>query len=207
MVKETELKKAPVTMIEDMVTFVKLDNGAEVPEFAHEDDFCVDLKAVSVEYDEKYDMYIYHTGIHIEMPDGIHMIVSPRSSNRKTDAYLANMQGIIDNSYRGEIIVCYKNRTSYEVNCMLAEWKFMKSLTKDINVKREDSVTDYMNTIKENAGGKAFEKPNPMDFAPYVVGDKLAQAYFIEKVPMKLVETDELSDTVRGDGAFGSTGK
>ena len=41
----------------------------------------------------------------------------------------------------------------------------------------------------------------------YNVGDKGAQIMIIPHPPIEFEETDELSDTERGDGGFGSTGK
>lgn len=44
---------------------------------------------------------------------------------------------------------------------------------------------------------------NPL---PYGVGDRVAQIYFEEVLSVKFIETDELSDSTRGTGGFGSTG-
>ncbi len=41
----------------------------------------------------------------------------------------------------------------------------------------------------------------------YKVGDRIAQIMIIPYPPIEFVETDELSNTERGDGGFGSTGK
>lgn len=44
---------------------------------------------------------------------------------------------------------------------------------------------------------------------PYNIsnGDRIAQCYIIRKVDVMFTETSELSDTERGEGGFGSTGK
>jgi dUTP pyrophosphatase len=41
----------------------------------------------------------------------------------------------------------------------------------------------------------------------YKVGDRIAQIMIIPHPPIEFEEVDELSDTERGDGGFGSTGK
>jgi dUTP pyrophosphatase len=41
---------------------------------------------------------------------------------------------------------------------------------------------------------------------PYEVGERVAQIYFEKNVNVQFEETDELSDTERGEGGFGSTG-
>ena len=38
-------------------------------------------------------------------------------------------------------------------------------------------------------------------------GERIAQFVLMPKIDIKFVETDELSDTDRGAGGFGSTGK
>jgi len=41
---------------------------------------------------------------------------------------------------------------------------------------------------------------------PFGIGDRCAQIYFEEVQDAEFIETDELSDTTRGTGGFGSTG-
>ena len=43
--------------------------------------------------------------------------------------------------------------------------------------------------------------------SPYQVGDKIGQIVFVPIPDVELVEADELSETVRGAGGYGSTGK
>ena len=45
------------------VKFKKLSENAVVPKRAKPGDMCMDLTAIDVEYDEKKDAYIYHTGL------------------------------------------------------------------------------------------------------------------------------------------------
>ena len=42
---------------------------------------------------------------------------------------------------------------------------------------------------------------------PYQVGDRVGQIYLETVIPIDFSLVDELSDTPRGDGGFGSTGK
>jgi len=41
----------------------------------------------------------------------------------------------------------------------------------------------------------------------YKVGDRIAQIIIIPYPPIEFVQVDELSDSERGEGGFGSTGK
>jgi dUTP pyrophosphatase len=42
---------------------------------------------------------------------------------------------------------------------------------------------------------------------PFEVGDRCAQIYFEKIQEWEIEEVDVLSDTIRGEGGFGSTGK
>lgn len=94
------------------VKLKKLVEEAVIPTYAKPGDAGMDLTATSVEFDASTDNYIYHTGIAIEIPEGYVGLVFPRSSNRKTNAYMTNHVGVIDSGYRGEIMLTYKNRNS-----------------------------------------------------------------------------------------------
>jgi len=52
-----------------------------------------------------------------------------------------------------------------------------------------------------------FKKENGLDSLAYKVGDRIAQIIIIPYPPIEFDEVAELSDTERGEGGFGSTGK
>jgi dUTP pyrophosphatase len=52
-----------------------------------------------------------------------------------------------------------------------------------------------------------FKKTQGLDSLSYKVGDRIAQIMIIPYPPIEFVEVDELSNTERGEGGFGSTGK
>lgn len=91
------------------VKIKKLDPKAVIPKYAKPGDAGMDLTAISCERDD-YENFIYGTGLAIEIPKGYVGLLFPRSSNRKTDAYMTNHVGVIDSGYRGEILITYKDR-------------------------------------------------------------------------------------------------
>lgn len=98
------------------------------------------------------------SGIACEFPQGYFGLMFPRSSvGVKRHLTLANVAGVIDNSFRGEIIMAFKN------------------------------------------DGDKYQTIEP--------GERLAQMILLPYVTYNIVETDELSETERGTGGFGSTGK
>ena len=180
----------------------KLNENAVIPSYAHDGDVGMDMTAISVEYDEKYDMYIYHTGLSFESDFNIGQFLFPRSSNRKTDCYLCNSVGIADSAiYRGEIMFCYKSRIStYERANMVALKAFNKSL---IEGKSIDECKKDSDLAKE----RIMEMTKALEFAPYEVGDRVGQMVFMQYPTVSIEEVDNLSETLRGSKGFGSTGK
>lgn len=83
-------------------------------------------------------------------------------------------------SYRGELLVCFKNRDSF------SQYERVNLLTSKLLHVAEDT--------------------QPEDLAPYRVGDRIAQIIIFPYPQIEFEEVNELSETSRGDGGFGSTG-
>ena len=92
------------------IKFKKLSEDAVIPTFGKPGDAGADLTATSLVYNPETDTFDYGTDIAVEIPEGYVGLVFPRSSNRKTEAYLTNSVGVIDSGYRGEIMFSFKNR-------------------------------------------------------------------------------------------------
>lgn len=187
----------------------KLEKNAIIPTYAHDGDVGMDLTAISVEYDRENDMYIYHTGLAFETDKHYGIFLFPRSSNRKTDAYLCNHVGIADSAiYRGEIMLCFKNRTSLEVRAEIEKSRcFISRLSYEpFTTSNGDSVVfNWPNIARdaENAGNWIYD--NPMQYAPYQIGERVAQMVVLPYPNVKITEVAELSETERGSNGFGST--
>ena len=98
----------------------------------------------------------FDTGIAVEPPEGYYFELVGRSSISKSGYMLANNIGIIDDSYRGSILVAL---------------------------------------VKINPSAPDLELPC-----------RLVQLIPRQLVLMEPKEVDELSDTIRGTGGFGSSG-
>lgn len=92
------------------VKIKKLHEDAVIPSYAHDTDAGLDLVATSYEYKSDIDCHVYGTGLAVEIPEGHVGLIYPRSSNRKTNAYMCNHVGVIDSGYRGEVMISFKNR-------------------------------------------------------------------------------------------------
>ena len=192
------------------VKFKKLNSSAVIPTYAHNGDVGMDLTAISMEYDAENDTYIYHTGLAFETDKHYGIYLFPRSSNRKTEAYLANHVGIADSAiYRGEIMLCYKNRTSLFDRAEIARARqFFGSVQyRPFTITEGNSIKYTWPDAVEAANGEFnWILSNPMNFAPYQVGDRVAQMVVLPYPNVRLIEKEELTETERGDKGFGSTG-
>ena len=150
------------------IRFKKLVLKAQTPYKAIDVDAGFDLYCTSIE--ETPDYIQYNTGIAVEIPEGYVGLVFPRSSVTKQNLMLKNSVGVIDASYRGEIMCRF-----YGIDT-----------TKYCVGKQREII------YNENK---------------YNIGDRVAQIVFMELPKITLVEASELSDTERGSGGFGHTGK
>ena len=83
------------------------NDKAVLPAYGKDGDACMDVTATSIEYDDKRNRFICHTGLHFELPEDYEMELRPRSSNTKFRVIIANAPGTLDAGYRGELLVIF----------------------------------------------------------------------------------------------------
>lgn len=154
------------------VKIKKLDEMAQVPQYAKDSDAGMDLVAISKV--ETPDYIEYGTGLAMEIPEGYVGLLFPRSSISKHDLQLANSVGVIDSGYRGEVKVRF-------------------------NVVQNDPIQP---NLFENITGRV-QKSSTV----YEISDKVAQIIIMPYPKIEFEVADELSETARGAGGFGSSGK
>lgn len=176
----------------------KLNDKAVIPTYAHSTDAGLDLTATSIKHDFGKDVFIYGTGLAVEIPEGYVGLLFPRSSNRNTEAYMTNHVGVIDAGYRGEVMVCYKNRTTTNIADEISDIAIdlYDLIDKNNKFSNGDDSVENMSEINRNAVKQ-----------PYDVGDRIAQLIIIPYPHIEFEEVDELSDTDRGANGHGSTGR
>lgn len=72
------------SLLEDIDTCkvkIWLEEGAILPKYAHKEDACMDLFVKNIELDG--GRIIYHTGVHVALPEDYEMEIRPRSSITK----------------------------------------------------------------------------------------------------------------------------
>lgn len=92
------------------VKFKKLTPTAKTPAYATDSDTCADLCADEDADIPSFSVGKISTGLAFEAPPGIYFRILPRSG-MSSKGYIVTA-GIVDNSYRGDIIVALYNSTS-----------------------------------------------------------------------------------------------
>lgn len=167
------------------VKIKKLVPEACIPQYMKEHDSAMDLVAVSKYFDEDGNC-VFGTGLAMEIPIDHVGLLFPRSSNAKKDLILSNSVGIIDPGYRGEVMLKYKPSA------------YFASDMETINSGEVTDGFDYVCFGKEDID----EDDN---VAVYNIGDRIGQILIIERPTIEWEEIDELSETERGTGSYGST--
>ena len=146
--------------------------------YAKEGDAGIDLTATSKWYDEHGNV-CFGTNRAFEIPKGYVGLIFPRSSNAKQQLLLSNSVGIIDSGYRGEVMLKFKSSASSFS---------LKTLIKLIF--NQDANTTLINNYKIS----------------YNVGDRIGQIIILPYPQIEFEESEELSETERNTGGYGSTG-
>ena len=101
------------------VKFQKLHPDAVMPFQGSEWAAGFDLTAVSGDWDSCNEVFVYRTGIAVEIPERHVGLLFPRSSIFRVPLQLSNSVGVIDADYRGEIKAMFRRASSmgkpYEV--------------------------------------------------------------------------------------------
>ncbi len=82
-------------------------DGMPVPSRGYPTDAGIDLTAMAVEQ-KSHGVFLFDSGISIQVSDGYYVEIVPRSSIIKTDFQMANSVGIIDPEYRGRILLPFR---------------------------------------------------------------------------------------------------
>lgn len=167
---------------------VKKIPGLVLPTKAHNDDAFYDVVATSGPkiVGALVGGHVYKTIDYIEY--GTNLFIEPlrysftelraRSSISKYNLILANNVPVIDNSYRGEIKLRFK-----------------------YIIQPEDIILNQAQNNEWYVLGATINRDKI-----YHVGDRIAQIRAVRQDNIEWVVVDELNDTSRGAGGFGSSG-
>ena len=157
-----------------------LEDEAPLPVHVRPGDAGLDLTSRETVEIAPGETVMVGTGVRMEIPEGYYGLVVPRSGvAAKRGITLANTPGVIDSNYRGEIMLPLHN------------------------------IAPSMRWVALGVGGAVVGQHwerNP-DVVTIERGERVAQIIIMRHETVECVEVDGLSETERGAGGFGSSGK
>ena len=190
----------------------------KLPAYGKEGDACMDMYPIYCEWDRNKDRWIYHTGLAFaigndtgyttilekqELPN--EMELRPRSNLTKSDFYVPNAPGTLDWGYRGELIMVLKNRTSADLLQGIST--IITAIDKlAMRCGANGEIKQYTQFARKQLNDVLVSVNTP----PYKCdgNDRCAQLIIrgAERIQWEEVKTvEELGNTERGKGGFGST--
>lgn len=190
----------------------------KLPTYGKEGDACMDMYPIYCEWDRNKDRWIYHTGLAFaigndtgyttilekqELPN--EMELRPRSNLTKSDFYVPNAPGTLDWGYRGELIMVFKNRTSADLLQGIST--IITAIDKlAMRCGANGEIKQYTQFARKQLNDVLVSVNTP----PYKCDgiDRCAQLIIrgAERIQWEEVKTiEELGDSERGKGGFGST--
>lgn len=162
------------------VPFVKCHPEAKMPEYAHAGDSGMDVYALDDYVIHPGETKLIPTGIKMAVPNGYEIQIRAKSGRAlKTKMRIANAVGTCDASYRGEIQVIMENIEPP-----------IKDITYDFDENGRPIITSILRGSDMTIGK----------------GEKFAQLVLMEAPKAVLFQVENLDDTERADGGFGSSG-
>lgn len=163
---------------------IKLSKGGYMPKKGSDGAAAFDLKAtedIAIMPGQKYMMDLKFS---LELPEGYVALIMPRSGLGSKGLHISNVVGVIDSDYRGSIKAC--------LEFMPTDGRTLKKRLFDFTKPNSTTIPNHL-----------FNQRNSFNFKK---GDRILQM-IIQKLPdVELVAVDQLSDTDRGQGGYGSTG-
>lgn len=162
----------------------RLHPDAVIPQYATDGSACFDLHAVGVGGLTNAEWEVFEKKAHLMRP-GVTRYTELEPGEPQTFA-----TGLAFEVPAGHVLLIFsRSGHGFNHNTRLANC---------VGVIDSDYRGEVMVKLRNDGGG---------NFSPRIqTGDRIAQAMLVPIPRVQLVEVDELSDTARGAGGFGSTG-
>lgn len=130
---------------------IKTDENAIVPSKKNWSDVGFDLSIIKKLEDFNTKTSLYDTGLKIQLDFGYYAEIVPRSSMSKSGYILANSIGIIDNSYRGNLMIALTKIADDAIEINYPYKCCQLIIKKQIDVNLEEVA--HVDATKRNNGG------------------------------------------------------
>lgn len=176
------------------INFVKTHPDAVIPTRGSAGAAGFDLTAVSLK--RAADIYIYDTGLALEIPTGYWGGIYARSSLFFTGLEKCGGVCVIDSDYRGSILVMFREVPGDQHARRLALHPLFPGKTGLMHpYKPGDRIAQLIIQQCVMPVQKTRHYDGAIEYLP------------LSLEPIEFVETDHLSTTERGAGSYGSTGR
>lgn len=176
------------------IKFVKTHPDAVIPTRGSAGAAAFDLTAVSLK--RAADLYIYDTGLALEIPTGYWGGIYARSSIFFTGLEKCGGVTVVDSDYRGSILVMFREVPGDQHARRLAMHPLFPGKTGLMHpYKPGDRIAQLI------------IQPSLMPTTHHILHPEDGQNSLIAMEAIKFVEVDELSKTARGCQGYGSTGR
>ena len=167
-------------MITVPVKIVRLSDDAVVPEYATIGSAGFDLVCIEPVVLTPFKPVLVKTGLKVQIPRGFELQVRPRSGLAlKEGITVLNTPGTVDSDYRGEV-------------CVILQWNGYNPHLEMTGDSAQESICPECRFFKRF---KYLDK-----------GTRIAQGVIANTYHARFEVVEELDETERGEGGFGSTG-
>tara|TARA_B000000437_G_scaffold209504_1_gene178640 strand:- start:3568 stop:4584 length:1017 start_codon:yes stop_codon:yes gene_type:complete len=130
----------------------KENNEAILPSKSRESDAGYDITIIKEIKNLTKKTKIYDTGIKLDIPNGYYVAIYPRSSISKSGYMLANSVGIIDQGYRGNILIAL-TKIDMDSEDLKLPFKCCQMILKKQNYCILEETKEDLNKTTRNEGG------------------------------------------------------
>lgn len=210
-----------------VVKFTKSE-GAIAPKRGREADVAHDLftDKDAVIVPGRLGATVVTTGIRTAFDPNLYgLFINPRGGMMKYPLTLGNTQGVVEGEYRGDVGLPLKNTFSLQLGeytnttrvlVITEEGKLVGKPVKEVreNYPEFDKLYEEQLTKLGNELSLIYENIVTGTSDTHVVagtifipkGTRLCQAFLLPRYATNFIEVDELDETERGEGAYGSSG-
>lgn len=174
-----------------VVKYEKIHPDAKTPEQATSGSIGYDLFATEDVEIKPGETKVIKTGLRFGLSEGQFILITSKSGlAAKQNIFVLNSPGLIDSDFRGEIGVILYN---------LHSWNSLINLIVATFLRYTIGTMGYLESY--------IDQNFPVNTYKISKGTKVAQAIFFPDQNVELVEGNVDTNTERGEGGFGSTGK
>jgi len=147
----------PYFVTEDPLLIKVVDEAACIPSRAHPSDSGLDLTPIAVRKQLRSDTWLLGTGIAVKPPLGYYVDMVGRSSISKTDVFVSNAYGVIDEQYRGELMIAVTVKpgtdlASFDIESLVNGKPLVQMILRPLIVS-EVAVVDELDVTERGDGG------------------------------------------------------